>query len=106
MEEKILQEVETRVEVVKEKNPTVAMVEGREIEIRTKEKRIKITRRRPAQLRGSRKTISSIVSNVGTPSTLRGIVRNQVRSVVQYIRVLRAMTAWHAIYGTRPTICQ
>ena len=42
MEEKILQEVESRVEVVKEKNPTVAMVEGREIEIRTKEQGIKI----------------------------------------------------------------
>ena len=47
MEEKILQEVETRVEVVKEKNPMVAMVKGREIEIRRKEKRIKIIRRRP-----------------------------------------------------------
>ena len=44
MEEKINQvvetkEVETRVEVAKEENPTVAMVAGREIGIRTKEKR-------------------------------------------------------------------
>ena len=39
MEEKIIQvvetkEVETRVEVAKEENPTVAIVEGREIEQR------------------------------------------------------------------------
>ena len=48
MEEKIIQVVETKeVETKVEENPTVAMVEGREIRIRTKEKRIKIIRRRP-----------------------------------------------------------
>ena len=37
--------VETRGEVASEENPMVAQVAGREIRIRTKEKRIKIIRR-------------------------------------------------------------
>ena len=48
MEEKIIQVVETKeVETKVEENLMVAMVEGREIGIRTKEKRIKIIRKRP-----------------------------------------------------------
>ena len=80
--------VDTRVEVAKEENPTVAQVAGREIRIRTKEKRIKIIRRKPWRLQGSKRTMLSIVSNVETPSTWRGTVRNQAHSNVQYIRVL------------------
>ena len=37
---------------------------------------------------GIQKTMSSIVSNVGTPSTSRGTVRKQAHSSVQYTRVL------------------
>ena len=39
--------VETKVGVVNEENSVVVKVEGREIGIKTKEKRIKIIRRRP-----------------------------------------------------------
>ena len=48
MEGKIIQVVETKeVETKAGKNRMVAMVEEREIRIKTKEKRIKIIRKRP-----------------------------------------------------------
>lgn len=50
--EKIIQVLETREEVAKEESPTVAQVAGREKRIRTKEKSIKIVRRKLWRLQG------------------------------------------------------